>query len=274
MVVRQFFILFLLLSLSCQILAGGKNYGAGGKYNALSQSGITITDHWANFYNQAALAELENLRFGIYAERKFGIESLNAGALSIAYPINDIGTVGISFHQFSNGPYFGQQKYGLAISRSFGENLSAGLQFDAFNTFIREYGNEWQIMGEASLLFRLNDKIKTAIHVFNPTAQGWEAGGKKETPPTFNLGASYKFSEKVAWHLAFEKSISYDTRFKSGLTYSPVEKLQLQTGVSTAPFSYSFGLRYRWKWLTVNLNFDFHQTLGITPALSTNYIQQ
>jgi len=182
-----------------------------------------------------------------------------------------VGTVGLSFYQFSNGPYFSQQRYGLVLSRQFGEHVAAGLQFDAFNTHIREYGSEWQLIAEAGLLFTLSDRIETGIHIFNPTAQDWQAGGRQEIPPTANVGAAYHFSDKATWHLAVEKSISYNTRLKSGVAYNPVKALQLQVGISTAPVSYAFGIRYRWKWLSINLAFDFHQKLRMTPALGTNY---
>ncbi len=250
---------------------GGINYLAGSQQMGLSYAAITQSSHWATFYNQSELSRIEQFSLGFYAERKFGIKALNAGAFSMAYPIDGVGAIGLSFYQFSNGPQFSQQKYGLALSRSFGDKVSAGLQFDAFNTHIQEYGSEWDIIAEAGLSVKLNDQIKTGIHVFNPTAQKWKANGKRETPPTANLGTAYQFSDKATWHLAVEKSISYNTRFKSGLTYNPVSALQLQAGIATAPTSYSFGVQYQWEWLIINMAFNFHQRLGMTPALSTNY---
>lgn len=266
--------LFFFLTISTLSYAGGINYLAGAQQMGLSYSAITQISHWGTFYNQAALSGIDKFSFGFYAERKFGIKSLNSGALSMAYPLKGVGTIGVSFYQFSNGSHFSQQKYGLALSRNFGDQVSAGLQLDAFNTHIQEYGSDWQVVAEAGLAFDLSEKIQTGIHVFNPSARSWEVNGKRETPPTANLGAAYQFSDKATWHLAVEKSISYDTRFKSGLTYNPLPALQIQAGIATAPTSYSFGIQYQWEWLTINMAFNFHQRLGMTPALSTNYTSQ
>lgn len=249
------------------------DFKAGSQYVGLSQAAVTQSSHWATFYNQAALSGVDQLAFGFYAERKFGLKHLNSGAISLAYPFKKWGTVGFSFYQFSHGNGYSQQKYGLALSRSFGENVSAGIQFDAFNTFIREYGSQWEILGEASLLFKLNEQMKAGLHVFNPTSRNWDSEHKKESPPAVNPGLSYQFSEKATLHLAVNKRIAYATRLKAGLSYSPVESLQLQAGVRSDPISYAFGVRYQWRWLMVNMAFRFHGQLGMTPALSTNYKQ-
>ena len=274
MPIRLLLISLFVISIGQPTYAGGLNYLAGSRQAGLSYAAITSSTHWATFYNQAGLAGVDKFSFGLTAERKFGLKSLNAGALSLAIPVKNAGTIGLSVYQFSHGSYYNQQKYGLAFSRKFGENVSAGLQFDAFNTHIREYGSRWLITGEAGLLFQPDENIEVGLHVMNPTAQGDGNNFDDIAPPTGNLGASYRFSQKATWYMAVEKNVKHTPRFKSGLAYNPLDKLQLQAGIATEPLNYSFGIRYRWQWLTVNLAFSFHQQLGMTPYLGTNYMPE
>lgn len=254
--------------------AGGVNYPAGSRQAGLSFSAITAGSPWAAFYNQASLARLEDFRFGIMAERKFGIQSLDAGAVSAAYPIHKLGTVAVSFYQFSNGEAYNQQKYGLALSRSFGERLAIGMQFDAFSRSIKEFEQDWHLTGEVGFQFKLDEQLTAGLHVFNPVGVNQEENFNKLTPPTGTIGVGYEFSDKAELHLATQQNIQHSTRFRAGIAYQPIQSLELQAGIATAPLNYSFGLGYTWKWLNINLSFGFHRNLGQTPYLSTNYQPQ
>jgi hypothetical protein len=254
--------------------SGGVNYPAGSRQAGLAFSAITARSPWATFYNQASLARLEKFRFGVMAERKFGIQSLDAGAFSAAYPFEKLGTVAISFYQLSNGGAYTQQKYGLALSRAFGERLAIGMQFDAFSRSIQEFDQEWHFTGEVGFQFKLNERLTAGLHVFNPVGVNQEEDFTELTAPTGTVGLGYQFSDKAELHLATQQDLQHSTRFRAGIAYQPLESLEVQAGIATAPLNYSFGLGYQWKWLKINLSFGFHRNLGQTPYLSTNYQPQ
>jgi hypothetical protein len=255
-------------------MSGGINYPAGSRQAGFSFAAITTNSPWATFYNQAALARLDQLQFGLMAERKFGIQALEAGAISAAYPIDKIGTVALSFYQFSNGEAYTQQKYGLALSRAFGDRIAIGMQFDAFSRSITEFEQSWHITGEVGFQFKLNEELTAGFHVFNPVGVNREENFKALTPPTGTLGLGYRFSDKAELHLATQQNIQHPLRFRAGIGYKPVENLELQTGIATEPLNYSVGIGYEWKWLRLNISFQFHQELGNTPYLGANYHPQ
>ena len=251
---------------------GGINYPAGSRQAGLSFAAITAGSPWATFYNQAALARLDQFQFGLMAERKFGIKSLEAAALSVAYPVSEqLGTVAVSFYQFSNGEAYTQQKYGLALSRAFGERIAIGMQFDAFSRTITEFEQSWHVTGEVGVQFKLNKQLTAGLHVFNPVGVNREENFKALTPPTGTLGLGYQFSDKAELHLATQQNIQHPLRFRGGIAYQPLENLELQTGIATEPLTYSAGVAYQWKWLRLNLSFQFHRQLGHTPYLGANY---
>jgi hypothetical protein len=267
-------LLYLGLLLVKKADAGGINYPAGSRQAGLSFAAITANSPWATFYNQAALARLDQLQFGLMAERKFGIQALEAGALSAAYPIDNIGTVALSFYQFSNGEAYTQQKYGLALSRAFGDRIAIGMQFDAFSRSITEFEQSWHVTGEVGFQFKLNEELSAGFHVFNPVGVNREENFKALTPPTGTLGLGYQFSDKAELHVATQQNIQHPLRFRAGIGYKPVENLELQTGIATEPLNYSVGIGYEWKWLRLNLSFQFHKELGNTPYLGANYQPQ
>lgn len=184
-----------------------------------------------------------------------------------------MGTFGLSIYQFANGRYFHQQQYGLAYSRKFGERVSAGIQFNALNYFFREFGNQWQVIGEAGLQFKPAENLKIGFHVYNPTATEMDDPSGERLPTVFRAGAGYQVSPKFLWLAEVEKNTVWDYRFKSGIEYQPTEQLSIQGGVATKPVNYSLGLGYQFQWLKVNAGFQFHQRLGGTPSLETNYLQ-
>lgn len=251
----------------------GTHFLAGGRSLGLAHSTVVLSSHWGTFHNQAGLADVQDFSVGLFAERKFGIESLNSGAISIALPVEGLGTFGASLYQFANGRYFYQQRYGLAYSRKFGKKVSAGVQFDAVNVFFREFGNMWQVLGEAGIQFKPVEKLKLGVHVYNPTATEWKQPSGERLPTVFRAGAGYQFTEKFLWLAELEKNTIWDLRFKSGIEYKPIEALSIQGGVATQPVNYSIGIGYRWNWLKVNAAFLFHQRLGGTPGLEANYLK-
>ncbi len=268
------FTLLITLLAATNAHSGGVNYPAGSRQAGLSFAAITAEGPWATFYNQACLGRLEEFQFGVMAERKFGIRSLEAGALSAAYPIDKMGTLSLSFYQFTNGETYTQQKYGLALSRAFGDRIAIGMQFDAFSRSITEFEQNWHITGEVGFQFKLNEQLTAGFHVFNPVGVNREENFKALTAPTGTLGIGYQFSDKAELHVATQQNIQHALRFRAGIAYEPVENLELQTGIATEPLNYSVGVGYQWKWLSLNLSFQFHQELGNTPYLGTNYQPQ
>lgn len=261
-----------LLLMPCLVKAGGENFPAGSRFAGLAHAALTLPDHWATFHNQAALAELQSFSVGFYAQRKFSIKELNAGAISVVKPFKNVGTFGLSFYQFNNSNFFYQQRYGLTYARSFGDRVSAGIQFDAFNTFVRETGNQWDVLAEAGLLFHISEKVDLAAHVFNPTNQQFASYQDEPYPTVFRLGTGFDFSEKLTWLVEGEKPIEQDLSIKNGLEYHPGNNFHLRGGFATKPLKYHFGLGFDFNNFRIDIAFSIHQKLGFTPNLGTNYI--
>lgn len=239
----------------------------------MAGASTTFEDQWSVFHNQAGLAEVDGLAAGLFVEREYGIKELNAGAFTCIYGMKELGSIGLSFHQFNFGSLYSQQKFALALAKNLGKKVSAGIQLNAVRLDIDEYGNTTKLVPEAGLLFDLTHDLKLGVHVYNPAAQKFSDYQNEKIPTIFSIGTGYNFSQQLLWTIEAEKSTSEKISFKSGLEYKVDNKFFLRAGAASNPVIFAFGLGFNLKHLQVNIAFDVHQVLGVTPYVDLNYLQ-
>lgn len=241
---------------------------AGARGAAMGQTGLTFTDIYSLFSNQAGLAYLESFSGAVQAERRFmlsEIQSLSAGA---ALPTGS-GTFGLSLNYFGFED-FNEQRVGLAYSRKLFSKMSIGAQFLFLNTRIPEYGNAADFTFEVGLLMEILPQLWAGAHIFSPVRV--ETVDGENLPTLLSLGLTYKPSQKVNINAEVQKDIEFKLRVKAGIEYQAAKPFFLRVGVGTEPTLVSFGVGYRIQDnLTIDLASSYHQILGFTPSIGVAY---
>lgn len=248
--------------------AGNEPQSIGARSNSLGGASITLADPFSLFNNQAAMAFVKDVSFGIYTERRFMLKELSFNAAGIIVPTKS-GVFGLSANYYGFDVY-NEKKLGLAYSRLFSEKISAGIQFDYLGTSIAEYGNSSTFTVEAGLLVKISEKLTTGAHVFNPVRVNTGFADEK-IPTTLKVGLAYSPSDKVMLAAEAKKDIDEPAQFCGGIEYRVVDALHLRAGFETNPSIYSFGLGINVKQLKIDLATTYHPVLGVSPGLSIIY---
>lgn len=261
---------FLLVVSFC--LSGWSQNGAppiaGARGAALGQTGLTFTDAYSIFSNQAGLAYLKSFSGVVQAERRFmlsEIQSLSAGA---ALPTGS-GTFGLSLNYYGFED-FNEQRIGLAYARKLFPKMSIGAQFLYLNTRIPEYGSTANFTFEVGLLMEIVPQLWAGFHVFSPIRV--ETVPNEHLPTILGLGLTYKPSEKVNINAEVQKDIEFKLRVKVGIEYQAADPFFLRIGAGTEPTLVSFGVGYHIQDnIAIDLASSYHQVLGFTPSIGVAY---
>ena len=264
------------MTISCQLLAigfifaGGDNFSVGSRSAAMGNASVTFSDIWSVQHNQAGLGNVKSVTAGLYIENCYMLNTINIGALAIAIPAIG-GTFGISATYFGNELYK-DNKFGLAFGKSFGPRFSAGIQINYLYTILAEnYGSSGAFTFEGGVIANITDKLKAAVHVFNPIRAKLADYDSERIPTILRSGISFTFSEKVLASVEVEKDIDYNPIVKGGIEYHVVQQLYLRAGISSNPVLNSFGFGLELKKLKLDFSTTIHQTLGVSPQFAAIY---
>jgi hypothetical protein len=249
---------------------GGNDPFAGGARSlALGSCSVTLSDPYSVLNNQAGMAFQKEISFSLYAEQRYLQKELGYYAAGFTLPTKS-GSFGLEIN-YNGFDLYNDKKIGLSYARLFSEKVSGGIQIDYLSSTISEYGTASAFTVEAGLLVKLSKQLTTAAHIYNPVAI--KSGFADERIPTvFQLGLSYEAGKKILLLTEAEKDIDFPARFKAGIEYKIADALHLRGGVATNPSQYSFGAGINIKDLKIDFAASYHQVLGVTPALSLNYL--
>ncbi len=264
----------LLLSFSVYIktYGGNENFPVGARAAGIGNAAVTLNDMWAAFNNQAGLSGLKNVNAGAYNEIRYGLKELSLNAFAVAVPVKKIGTFSLSATYFGFSLY-NEQKIGLAYARNFGDNISAGVQFDYIATNLSDeyYGRQDAFTVEAGFRAEILPGFILGVHIYNPTRAKLSSYENERSPSTFKLGLCYHFNEKVLLAAETEKTSAMKNNIKAGFEYRIAKPLFLRAGISTNQTSGYFGFGLELKQLKINFTASFHETLGFTPHTDISY---
>lgn len=251
--------------------AGDHNSPAGARAAALGNSGVTYKDIWASFHNQAGLAFLKEPVAGISHERRFMFSELSSNSAAFALPTKESGTFALSVSHFGYKLY-NEQKVGLAYAKSFGDKVSAGVQFDYLGTSIAEgYGSKSAFTVEAGIQAMLVKNLWLGAHIYNPNKAKLADYNKEKIPSVLSLGLNYSFSDKVNIGVETKKDLDAAAIIKAGIEYHPVKQLYLRGGIATDPLLSSFGFGLVLQNFVIDVAAAYHQNLGFSPNISLAY---
>lgn len=267
---KKLFFYFLIFS-SPFVKATEGLFFAGGRAASMSNASITSQDLWALYNNPAGLAFIKTAEAGISYEKRFALKELSTNGLALAFHTGKTDVIGVNATYFGFKNYYEQQA-GICYAKQFGRKVSAAVKinYQSFN-FGSEYGSRNLITYELGMQAMIARNLWLGSHLYNPLQPKITDEPKEYLPSVFSFGAGYLFSEKFNMQLAAEKNSSYDSRFRAGFEYHPVNQFWLRSGIASRPFVSSFGFGLALENFQFDFAVGFHPQLGATPNLSLAY---
>ena len=256
----------------CSILTtNAQNLAIGGRTWGLANANTCLTnDVFAAFSNQAGLAAINQVAFGVYGTN-YHLTDVSTQAFALAIPTKT-GVLGFNFRNFGR-TYFYEQKVGLSYSRTFGKVIDFGLQLDYIRNQI-DFITTNRITFELGTIIHISPKTNIGFHLYDPIQSRFAANESSVVGNTVaKLGIGYQISTKVLIAADFLKQIDYPNLLNVGLEYQPTKSFAIRGGTQiNRQFTIStFGFGYTAKRLTIDLATSIHSVLGITPHLSMGY---
>ena len=158
--------LLLLIAVAASVLcsSGRELHTAGARSAGLAHSIVALEGIEGLFHNQAGVGFEKQLTALLMYESKFMVKELAMMSAGLVIPARIV-NLGISYRQFGIG-VFRDSKFGLALTRTFGENVSAAVQFSYFSEKIPETREPMRALTlEAGCLVKLSERITGGIQI-------------------------------------------------------------------------------------------------------------
>ncbi|GIV43068.1 MAG: hypothetical protein KatS3mg035_0191 [Bacteroidia bacterium] len=252
-------------------LAGARTLGLNGCNTALS------SDIWGLFSNPANIGGMQAPEINTYFERRYNMAELQYLAFGAVYPIKNQHYTGAAFSSFG-WEFYKTHLIGLNYTYHLLNIIHLGIRLNYANTIIPNYGNWNSFLVDIGGNAALSKKVNIAFKVMN--ANQAEILGDK-LPTEIAIGLKYQPSKKVKILTEWKKSHLFPVSFCSAVEYQPLDYLIFRTGSAIssnrlpAPNNYfvtsSFGIGFFWQNIIFDLAAQWHDRLGITPAISLGY---
>ena len=224
-----------------------------------------FSDIFSAVSNQASLTQLKTTGFGVYGERRFMLEELNAYSAIIAFPTTS-GTFGLQ------GDYFGSTAYnesqlGILYARKITKQIDAGVKFNYYAVRTPGYKSVSTINFEGGAIFHFTDKLHAGLHIYNPSGSNLGKTGYEKLASVYKLGVGYEVSEIVFISAEMVKQQGRPISVNAGLQYNILKNIFFRTGVSTLTGSSNVSLGFQLSFARIDVNTTYHPQLGFTPGL-------
>jgi len=154
------------------------------------------------------------------------------------------------------------------LSGSFMLEIKAGYyQYSLIND-----ENGGTLLSEINCSYKLNEKFKIDIYIFNPT--GSRIDKKENDIPlyqSFHLGVSFSTTEKAEWLFEIEKVQQERPIWHLGFEYAIWDTFILRTGLSANPLKPSWGIGGQLHRLKYSLGGNVHPALGLSSCFTISY---
>jgi hypothetical protein len=234
-------------------------------YPGLNAYSKNFVDVFSVTSNEAALAELRTAAFGVFGERRFMLEDLNGYTAIVAVPSTS-GTVGLQADYFGTSS-FNESGLGFVYARKLAKAVDIGAKFNYYSVRVAGYGSASAVNFEGGAIFHLNEKLCTAVHIYNPTSSRIGKIGEEKLPFVYRLGLGYEASERAFLSIEIVKQQETPIGLNAGLQYNLHPKLFIRSGISTiGDYTYA-GVGLQLGFARIDVNAAYHPQLGITPGL-------
>lgn len=264
-----------------QLTASGFNSIVGGRQAGMGHAGVSLSDGWSLFNNQAGLGMLPHWETNLYVNPLFQVQGVSQKNLGIIVP-QRYGTMGLGISHFGNNLYQ-ETTLGLAFGKKLFDNFSSGIKLNFCQISIGEnYGNAFLFTFEVGSLVRLSDNLRLGFHIFNPINTQFSSLQTEHIPATYRLGATYHISDKLLTICEIEKNILYKTKVKTGAEYMLIDDFYLRIGFASSPSlkesaqpglgnNFTFGTGLLLNNFIIDFSANIHQVLGWNPQFSIRF---
>ncbi|MGB3798797.1 MAG: hypothetical protein WA952_03220 [Lewinella sp.] len=197
----------------------------------LAGAGVASSGLTSLWLNPAGVAASTRLGFGASIFQPHGLRELRtvtAGAVYRGFGLQ-LATQGFSSYR--------AQRMGLLYGRRISDNWRIGAGLIALRQAVSGYPSAITLLPSLGVQFQSGSSLRFGLTVVNPTASA-------DVPFQAVLGLRYAVGKRV-WIVLDESYSSHwgaSTHF--GLSYTPVEPVQLNFGFRTAPGQITFGVAY------------------------------
>jgi hypothetical protein len=241
-------------------------------YPSLVTYSSQFNDAFSFRSNSAALAGITQFSAGIFSERRFLLEDLQAYSLAVALPTSS-GNFGVKADR-SGGKLLSETTLGLAYGRKLGEKVAVGVQFDYYSLQAEGYGAASAVTFEAGTIIHLTDAVQTGISVYNPLRMKVGKSGEEKLPAVYSIGLGYDVSPQFFLGAEAQKTEDQPLTMNLGMHYVFADKLIARGGISSATSVYFIGFGVQLKHVRVDATASIHPYLGTTPGLLLIYAPQ
>lgn len=259
------FIASLLLNLTCFGFTPPANNAT-----AISLGGACATykNPFALENNPAVLAFTTNT-LAANVQNRFGLNEYSSLHVAMCYT-RDNGTIGIGY---SNSPFgqLGLQKLNASFARKFDKNLSVGvgINYIAVRSADAFYPNANALTFNAGLYYQINDKLNAGFSISNPNRSMLIRQTNERLPATFRFGIDYKIADKVTLYGDGLQQTNFQLQLLSGVEVE-ANLFKVRAGFGTNQ-TLAFGLGYTKPKIAIDIALQYHNQLGISPALNFSY---
>lgn len=266
--------MYKLLFLSC-LLFHSLNFcfaqsNLGPRLTALGMNGVVVSDVWSLEGNPSGVTDIKSATVAVNYSKYLFDSDLSKQAIAFVIPFKN-NYFGASFQR--NGiTEFNEIKVGFAFAKKFGEKLSIGLKGNYHQIKISDYGSTIGFSVDVGAMYNYNELLTFGISINNPSIQKYNTKTITTTIPTiFQIGASYKASNKTLIATTISKALDKVIDVGIGLEYKLLELISLRAGLTAKPLKQYAGFGLNYKKLIVDFTVESDPNLGYIPQIALAY---
>lgn len=257
------FAVFLPIFLSAQ-----ENFGP--RLTAMGNNNAVVSDVWSIHGNAAAITALAKTTVAINYIRHFLSDQISTQGFVAVLPIGN-NFLGVGIKRYGLDVY-NQNTATFTYAKKFGNRFSMAMNVNYHQLKITNYGSTNGFSLDVGFYYTLDDKLNLGAFITNPSQQKFtneDVSMPIET--TFNIGASYLFSDKVLVATTVSKIVNNGLDIRLGLEYQITSFFDLRAGVTSNPIKQFAGFGTKIKKLSIDFATAFDTNLGYSPQLALGY---
>ncbi len=268
---KSIYLLCLLTSVAMSSIAQSIFEPLGARNIAMANTATTLSDVWSGFHNPAGLGGIENFSTAVFFQNKYGLEGFNSMAAVVASPISS-GAVSLGVHRFGDGLY-NEHRVSAAYGSKIGI-IQLGGRASYLQYFVQDFGTSSTYSVDFGVMAALTKTLTIGANAYNVTQAAISDADDLEVPTLLMLGIQYKPYEFFFINAEVEKNLSLPAFVKVGIEYNLSDNFYLRTGIQSDTFESFYGLGLKFFGLRCNYALSLHQELGISNAISLQYVIQ
>ena len=272
---------FAVLGLFFSPLAHAQLAEGGARALALGRAGTALEGEVWGEFNPATWATLERNTADVFASQAFGISELRVVALAVAAPTR-YATFAANARTYGFADYR-ETRIGLGAARglplSASRRIHVGLSVHLHSIAIEGFGSTTTISASLGAQVDVLPSLRAGLHARNISRIGRSEEADLVSPlssaPAIAAGLAYRASERAIVVLDVEKDLDFPVAIRAGVEVWVLDVLALRGGFATglssdggAPARLSGGIGVRSGLIRANVTAEYHETLGLTPAVS------